>query len=72
MQSKCGIDAVRLEADHLAPHQNPAEAMNRAAMAACPSGYDIVQTQSLVGGSSVVWSVRCSVWDKPASFSPSC
>jgi hypothetical protein len=67
---KCGTDAVRVEADHIAPHENPATEMSRSAMFACPSGFGILQAQTIGGGKSIVWSVRCNVWDKPSSTAP--
>jgi hypothetical protein len=68
-KSKCIAGAIRVEADRLAPHENPADEMSRSAMTACPSGFGIVEAQTLSGGTMIVWSVRCSAWEKPSSMS---
>ena len=68
-KSKCSTDSVRLRADHIAPHEDPADEMSRSAMSACPGGFGIIEAQSLSEGQVVVWSVRCSAWGKRASMS---
>ena len=68
-KSKCSADALRLRADHIAPHEDPADEMSRSAMSACPGGFGIIEAQALSEGKVIVWSVRCSAWGKPASAS---
>jgi hypothetical protein len=63
--SLCNRDDLRIHAQQIGPHENPAAAMNHAAMQLCPSGYSIAQTQSSENGRSLEWSIRCSVLERP-------
>jgi hypothetical protein len=70
--SLCDRADLRIHAQQIGPHENPAGAMNHAAMQLCPSGYSIAQTQSSEDGRSLEWSIRCSVLDRPPPAFPRC